>query len=510
MHRVRSQPLKVMAVSWLLCFAGSLALAKPNTHSQATTEGKSVAGKSLSLPAGIKQAFEAAQVPLQNVSILITPLGVSPATKVVPTDLPPPRLSHRPQAEMNPASVMKLITTSAGLSLLGTEFTWRNQVWVDGPVKNGVLQGNLYLKGSGDPKLVVERLEVLLAELMAKGVREVQGDIVLDGSVFDLPSQNPASFDDEPLRPYNVAPQGLLLNFNALLLKFTPDMTRNEAKVESEPPLAQVQVPSTVTLSSGPCQDWRTQLRADFSNPDLVRFSGSYPAACGELKWPVAYIQPKTFAPRMVKAMWLKGGGQLQGQAREGNTPARATLWHEAASLPLSDIVADINKFSNNVMAQQLFLTLSSSQGRASFEASRKTVLNWWQQNLPAQKPPVLDNGSGLSRDERSNAQALSALLYLAAQSPYGAALNQSLAIAGVDGTVVRLKDRQPQSPAIGRARLKSGSLRDVASLAGYVDGLSGQRYIFVVIVNHPNANAARPALDKLLDWTVADQKKSL
>ena len=161
-------------------------------------------------------------------------------------------------------------------------------------------------------------------------------------------------------------------------------------------------------------------------------------------------------------------------------------------------------------MAQQLFLTLSSSQGRANFEASRKTVLNWWQQNLPTQKPPVLDNGSGLSREERSNAQALSALLYLAAQSSYGSALTQSLAIAGVDGTVARLKDRQPQSPAIGRARLKSGSLRDVASLAGYVEGLSGQRYIFVVIVNHPNANAARPALDKLLDWTVADQKKSL
>jgi D-alanyl-D-alanine carboxypeptidase/D-alanyl-D-alanine-endopeptidase (penicillin-binding protein 4) len=175
--------------------------------------------------------------------------------------------------------------------------------------------------------------------------------------------------------------------------------------------------------------------------------------------------------------------------------------------LPLSEIVADINKFSNNVMAQQLFLTLSSQNNRGQFEASRQVVLKWWAQNLPDQKAPVLDNGSGLSRDERSNAQALTALLQMAAKSPYALALQNSLSIAGVDGTLSRLKDRQPQSPAIGRARLKSGSLRDVASLAGYVEGLSGQRYVLVVIVNHPNANAVRPAFDKLLEWTVNDLK---
>jgi D-alanyl-D-alanine carboxypeptidase/D-alanyl-D-alanine-endopeptidase (penicillin-binding protein 4) len=331
----------------------------------------------------------------------------------------------------------------------------------------------------------------------------------LDGSVFDLPDKNPASFDDEPLRPYNVAPQGLLLNFNAMLFKFTPDAARGEAKVESEPPLFNVQWPSSVPLSAGPCHDWRTQLRADFSKPDSVRFNGTYPKACGEQKWPVAYVEPPSFAPRMVQAMWRQAGGQLRGQVRHGLTPAQVTLWHEAPSLPLTDIVADINKLSNNVMAQQLFLTLSRQQGAGSFAASRQVVLKWWTQNLKEQSLPVLDNGSGLSREERSNAQALSALLHLASQSSYANALQNSLAIAGVDGTVARLKDRQPNSVVIGRALLKSGSLKDVASLAGYVDGLSGKRYVFVVIVNHPNAHAVRPAFDRLLEWAVKDQKKS-
>ena len=456
------------------------------------------------VPEPVVQAFKQANVPMSAVSIMVTPLNNASLS----TGPSKPRLSLQANSEMNPASVMKLITTSAGLSLLGPDFTWRNKVWVDGPIKDGILQGNLYLKGSGDPKLVVERLQTLLQEVMAKGLREVKGDIVLDGSVFDLPYQNPASFDDEPLRPYNVAPQGFLLNFNAMLFKFTPDAARGEAKVEGEPPLANVQWPSSVSLSAGPCQDWRTQLRADFSKADSVRFNGTYPKACGEQKWPVAYIEPQSFAPRMVQAMWRQAGGQLKGQVRHGLTPTQVTLWHEAPSLPLSEIVADINKLSNNVMAQQLFLTLSSQQGAGNFAASKQVVMQWWAKNMPGHKAPVIDNGSGLSREERSSAQALTALLQLAAQSNYANALQNSLAIAGVDGTVVRLRDRQPNSVAIGRAKLKSGSLRDVASLAGYVEGLSGQSYVFVVIVNHPNANATRPALDKLLEWTVQDQKK--
>ena len=183
-------------------------------------------------------------------------------------------------------------------------------------------------------------------------------------------------------------------------------------------------------------------------------------------------------------------------------------LLTEAASLPLSDIVADINKFSNNVMAQQLFLSLSSQAGQpARFDASKQMLLQWWQAQLPDQPAPILENGSGLSRHERSSAAALTRLLQLAASGPHAQVFQNSLGLAGVDGTVERLKDRNPNAAAIGQAWLKTGSLRDVISLAGYVQGYSGQRYTLVAIVNHANANAARPALDHLLEWTVHDQQ---
>ena len=446
------------------------------------------------LPPAALLALRQANVPPSAISVQITPL-----------DSPTPRLAHRAQVASNPASVMKLITTYAGLSLLGPEFTWRNRVYADGPIKDGVLQGNLIVRGSGDPKLVIERLQDLMAQLNALGLREIRGDIVLDRSVFEITPRSEA-FDDEPLRPYNVSPDGLLLNFKALIYTFTPDAGTGQVTVRVEPPLAGFDSPAAVTASNGPCQDWRSQLRADFSQAHQARFAGTYPVSCGERPWPVAYPAPDLYAPKLIEAVWLATGGRLSGQVRYGALPAKSRLLLDAPSLPLAEVIADINKFSNNVMAQQLFLTLSSDMGAPGrFEASRQRVLQWWRQQFPAQAEPVLDNGSGLSRSERSSAEALTALLQTASKGPHAAAFQNSMSLAGVDGTSARLRERNPNSPVIGQAWLKTGSLRDVASVAGYVQGQSGQRYALVAIINHPNASQARPALDQLLEWTVRD-----
>ena len=460
-----------------------------------------------SLPPAVVQALRQAQVPPSAISVQVSPVSAPGMVAVSASGSTPdlPRLAHRAAATMNPASVMKLITTYAGLSLLGPQYVWRNRVYADGPVQAGVLHGNLILRGSGDPKLVLERLQDWMAQINAAGVREVRGDILLDRSVFDV-SPRSEPFDDEPLRPYNVSPDGLLLNFKAVIYTFSPDVAAGLARVRYEPPLAGFEVPQELPLRAGPCNDWRRQLQADFSQSQAARFAGAYPASCGERAWPVAFAAPEAYATQLIRALWLASGGRLTGQVRDGTVPARARLLLEAPSLPLSELIADINKLSNNVMAQQLFLTLSSDLGAPGrFEASRLRVLRWWRSEFAGLPEPVLDNGSGLSRIERSNAQALTALLHAASASPHAQAFQNSLAIAGVDGTAARLRERQPDSPVIGQAWLKTGSLRDVASVAGYVQGQSGQRYSVVAIINHPNANQARPALDALLEWAVRD-----
>jgi D-alanyl-D-alanine carboxypeptidase/D-alanyl-D-alanine-endopeptidase (penicillin-binding protein 4) len=396
---------------------------------------------------------------------------------------------------VNPASIAKLATTFAGLELLGPAYTWATPVYMEGAVRDGTLHGNLYIKGQGDPKLVAERLWLLLRRVQGLGVRAIAGDIVLDRESFETAPRSAAGFDGEPLRPYNAAPDALLLNFKAVVMTFTPQA--GQARVHLEPPMAGVQLPATVPLTRGECRDWRAGLQADFSDPSRIRFGGAYPAACGEQSWPVAYSDPDSYAARAIAGLWQQMGGTLAGRVRDGPVPAGLAPAFEWPSPPLAEIVRDINKYSNNVMAQQLFLTLSLQQrGSGSFEGSREVLRGWWRERLGGE-PPVTDNGSGLSRIESITARQLGQLLQAAWASALMPDFVASLPALGLDGTLRRSRQN------VGQAHLKTGSLVDVSGVAGYVHAANGRRYVLVAIANHPSkAGAVRPAIQALVDWT--------
>ena len=456
------------------------------------------------LPPTVSRALQRAQVPASALSAYVVALD----------DRGDVRLRHQAGEPVNPASVMKLVTSYAALDLLGSTHTWTTRFLTDGVIDNGALRGNLYVRGGGDPKLVIERLQEAYAALQAQGVNVILGDLVLDHSAFDLPEIDPGAFDGEALRPYNASPDALLFNFKSVILKFQPDPAAGVARVVSEPPMAGLAIDATVPLAPGRCSDWRGGLGARFDDPDSIRFTGRYPAACGELAWPVAYQQPGTYAVRAFEGAWRAMGGLLTGQARSGLTPPQARLLHEARSLPLADILIDVNQWSNNVMAQQVFLSLGDvplapdagapAGRRSSFERARAVVGQWWQRTFgPRVAAPVLENGSGLSRVERITPEALAVLLRHAARHAQAQPFVQSLAVAGVSGTAARIA-RDPRSPAYGNAFLKTGTLRDVTGLAGYVNAANGSRYAVVGFVNHPNAGAARPALEALVEWVAA------
>jgi D-alanyl-D-alanine carboxypeptidase/D-alanyl-D-alanine-endopeptidase (penicillin-binding protein 4) len=471
----------------LLCTSLLVALATSHTTAQ-------------NLPPEVEAALQKAKLPRDAIAMLV----------VDAEGRSPPRVNYRTTVAMNPASVMKLVTTYAALDLLGPAYVWTTPVFIEGAVRDGTLYGNLVIKGMGDPRLVVERLWLLMRRVRGLGVRTISGDIVLDHTAFALPATDPADFDGEPLRPYNVSPDALLLNFKSVVMTFMPDRTANTAQVQFEPPLAGVTEQATVPLSGGECGDYRATLRPDFSDPAQIRFTGTYPAACLEKAWPLAYVDPKTYAARAVEGMWLEIGGKLGGTVHDGKLAtspgAVAAPVFELTSPTLAEVIRDINKYSNNVMAQQLFLTLSlpartpGAGGAATLEASREVINRWWKERITGAEAPVMDNGSGLSRDGRISVQALGRLLQTAYLSPQMPELMSSLPVAGVDGTM-----RRNRSKAYGSAHLKTGSLRDVVAVAGYVHAASGRRYVLVAIANHANAGAARPAIDALLDWTLKD-----
>ena len=411
-----------------------------------------------------------------------------------------PRVSWQGDRLVNPASLMKLVTTYAGLELLGPAYSWSTPVWLQGPVVDGVLQGNLVIKGHGDPKLVLERIWLLLRRVQQAGVREIRGDIVVDRSAFVPGEVNPADFDGEPLRPYNAGADALLLNYRSVLLTNTPDAARGLAAIAVDPPLAGVRADATVPLQAGPCDDWRGALKGDFADPTRLSLRGAYQAACGERIWAIAYADPRSYTERALLGMWQELGGRIGGGYREGVAPNTPPSF-ELRSPPLPEIVRDINKLSNNVMAQQLFLTLGATQrGAGTPEASREVLRQWLRERVGnSGATSVIANGSGLSRDGRLTARTLYKLLQSAWASPVMPELMSSLPVAGIDGTLRRYKGGP------GRAHLKTGSLRDVVGVAGYVLGDSGRRYVVVGIVNHVRADAARPALQALVEWAADD-----
>jgi D-alanyl-D-alanine carboxypeptidase/D-alanyl-D-alanine-endopeptidase (penicillin-binding protein 4) len=259
--------------------------------------------------------------------------------------------------------------------------------------------------------------------------------------------------------------------------------------------LAGVQFPADVAIVRNGCGDWRTALQAEFANPARVRFAGSYGAACGERQWPVAYVDPASYAARAVAGMWRQLGGEVKGQVRDGRVPTGLLPTFEMSSPPLAEVIRDINKYSNNVMAQQVFLTIGLQRATpATFDSARAAVSDWWRDRIGGEAP-AMRNGSGLARDERISAAQLARLLQAAWASPFMPEFVSSLPLGGIDGTLRRFAGR----PGV---HLKTGSLRDVQGVAGYVEGAGGKRWVLVAIANHPDAAAVQNAIDALIAWT--------
>ena len=447
------------------------------------------------LPPAIATALANAHVPASALALWVQPV-----------DAGGPSWGWNADFGVNPASVFKLTTTSAGLDLLGPAWSWKTPVYLTGPVQGGVLKGSVVIRGTGDPSLVLERVWLLLRQLRNAGVRDIRGDIVLDHTAFASNPHSAADFDNAPSEPYNVLPDALLLNFKSVTLSFQPDAARRVAHVVAEPPLAGFAVDATVPLARGNCDDWRGALKLAWGDATRWHFSGAYPAACGARNWPLAFPDPASYDTRLVAALWREAGGRLSGHVRDGTTPADATLAFEFASPPFAEIVRDINKYSNNTMAEQVLLTLAlhAANGADATGVTQEQALavlkQWLHERLgPAADGVVAVNGSGLARGTRISARTLAQLLQTDWNSPAMPELMSSLPLNGVDGTL------RKSTATTARAHLKTGSMRDVAAIAGYVLADSGRRYILVAVINDANAGAAHPALDAVIDWVAHD-----
>ncbi|MFA6202931.1 MAG: D-alanyl-D-alanine carboxypeptidase/D-alanyl-D-alanine-endopeptidase [Gallionella sp.] len=435
------------------------------------------------LPPAVLRELKSAGIPLGATSITVRKIGAPKAA-----------ISINAEQPMNPASTMKLLTTFSGLELLGPAYTWKTEAYLDGKLENGVLQGDLILKGYGDPKFTIEQFWLWMAELRARGLREIRGNLVIDRSFFDLPQLDSGAFDNDPVRAYNVTPDALLLNFNTLRLRYIPE--GNRLRVIIEPMLEGVRLDSQLAPQAGSCEDWDDTIRVQ-ANDERLLLQGGYPAECGEREHSLSVLSHSRYVDAVFRAVWHQLGGSLTGRQRDGLLSSSAQLFSTHRSEPMSLAIRDINKYSNNVMARQLFLTLGTTTS-ASIPGSTAAMRSWLTKKGLNFPELVLENGAGLSRVERISAEHMAQLLQSITESPYSAELIASLPILGIDGSV---KKRLKNSPAASHAHLKTGTLDGVKTLAGFVQAHSGKQWSVVFFINHPNAKRGQATQDALIEW---------
>lgn len=443
------------------------------------------------LPLPIAEALARVNIPAEAIGLWVQPGGQTAPSRV-----------HQEQRAFNPASVMKLVTTLAALDRFGPAHTFQTEVLADGLIQDGILNGSLYIRGGGDPTLTTERASALLRALRARGLQTIRGDLVLDGQYYALSAPDPAEFDGAAERPYNAPPAALLFNYNTLAITFTPQNAGIEVRTDP----SGLTLKTEIRAGNGACNGWQERLKPVVHGREL-HLQGDYPQACGTRTAWFNLLPPAANNRLHLASLWQELGGHIDGQIRDGTTPDTAQSLLKFASRPLAEIVRDINKHSNNVMTRMLFLNLGASQfgAPATPEKAQKTVDHWLAQRGLTLPGLVMDNGAGLSREARLTPAGLGQLLHWARAQPWFFEFAASLPALGIDGT---LQKRSTPPHLIGRAYLKTGSLRGVRAWAGYLQdehsaGTHGG-HTLVLMINHPNAHEAGPILDSLLNTLTA------
>ena len=485
------------------------------------------------LPESVEQLIKKSSISKEAITVSVEKISRqnTPGSKYISSEV----LSWQEDKPMNPASTMKLVTSLAAMEMLGPQYRWKTDLFTNGQIQGDTLKGDLLLKGSGDPKLIPEEINKLLSNLKGLGIKKISGDLIFDRTAYEKPQKESSFSDGETQRSYNASPDALLFAFNSLSFQFFPNTDNDLVLIKQTPRLANLKIDNNLKVVDNPfCVDWKKDIHMSLDRQTngswLATFNGLYPSGCKSAAWNVVASDIDSFLAQSVIAAWEDAGGiwLKTPTVKTGNLTKsfRPIMTH--FGIPLYESVKDINKLSNNVMAKQLFLTISlEKSGKASnTENSEKIVRDWLKKSNLDMPELVMENGSGLSRIERISSKHLNDILVLGLNSESRSYYTESLPIAGVDGTMKhRLLDKIkkylpnkkensllktntqsfPETLQKYGAYIKTGSLMDVRSISGYVVSRTGEVYAVTSFINHPNANTGRNIHDALLAWLLDD-----
>jgi D-alanyl-D-alanine carboxypeptidase/D-alanyl-D-alanine-endopeptidase (penicillin-binding protein 4) len=431
------------------------------------------------LPPAVSRALAQSGVPANHVSIYVQDASTNETIVDLNADTP-----------RSPASTIKVLTTFAALDMLGPAYTWKTHAYLGGPLANGVLSGDLILVGEGDPFMTSERWWAFAREIRELGLEKITGDVVIDNTYFAPIPDSRAAFDAQPFRSYNVIPDALMVNFQTSRFTLSANAQRGRPQVSVNPLPANLTIKNQLRAGSGRCQGYNRGVTFDTpaDDPNTIVIGGALAAACGSYSISRAIMTAPAYAYGTFRTMWDESGGKIEGSMRLEKRPADARRFYTFDSLSLAEIIRLVNKYSNNVMARHLMLTLGAEKfgAPATAEMGRNAIRAWLVGRKIDIPGLVLENGSGLSRAERVTARGLAEVLDAAWHSPFMPEFAASLPLSATDGT---LRNRFRAPGMQGRLRLKTGRIDHVNALAGFVNAASGKTYVVVIILNHPDAH---------------------
>ena len=442
------------------------------------------------LPAGVRSALNVRDVPHDSLSIHVEDVDTG---EVV--------LQWLAGEPRNPASTMKLLTTLVALDTLGPAYRWKTDVYALGEISDGRLDGDLLLKGHGDPFLVTERVWQMLRAIRRLGIDEITGDLLIDDSYFDTGDYDAGAFDRRPLRAYNVAPNALLMNFKVVRYWFEPNGSK--VTVRLDPALDNLRIDNRLRVVKAPCRGYQRGIAITTNaDNDEVIFSGRFPSGCRRYAMDRTVLTHNEFAYGLFKTLWQESGGVFEGGWKNAIASDEDEPVLSFESLPLADMITSVNKHSNNVMARQLLYTLSAEVlGAPGTESGgREVISSWLSDNKLELGKLAVENGAGLSRESRITAADMAMLLRFAWKQPYMPEYLASMSLTGVDGTLSR---RFRNSELAGKAHLKTGSLDHVTAIAGYLQSRSGRRFAVVALQNFEDIHRGpgEEVQEALLRW---------
>jgi D-alanyl-D-alanine carboxypeptidase/D-alanyl-D-alanine-endopeptidase (penicillin-binding protein 4) len=339
------------------------------------------------------------------------------------------------------------------------------------------------------------------------GLERITGDLIFDDSYFDVQEPPPGQFDSQSSRTYNVVPNSLLMNFQAVQFQFRPDPVRGRVRVALEPPLRNVTVENKLSLGDGRCGGYQRGISFNYGidDRDRVVLDGEYSRNCRVYAMTRSVLNHDTYAYGLFQSLWGEMGGRLEGRLRSVPIPADTEPSLVWSSRPLAEVIRSINKNSNNVMTRQLLYTMGAElHGAPGTRANGIAAINEFLMSRELDTEPLeVVNGAGLSRDARVSARLLVDMLQDSQRSPYAAEFVASLSIGGLDGTT---RGRYDTAAGRGLTHVKTGRLDHVSAIAGFAHAADGTDYVLAVLVNTPEAHRGlgQEVEEAVLAWLFA------